>query len=352
MPAIQAKSAAKVLVSGANGYIAIWVVRTLLERGYSVRGTVRSTEKGKHLLEIFKGYGDKLEVVVVEDITKEGAFDEAVKGVDAIAHTASPFHLNAVDPQELIGPAVKGTVGMLASALKNGSSVQRIVVTSSCASVLHVSPEPKVFSEVDWNEQSIKEVEEQGKGASGIAKYRASKTLAEKAAWDFYKKHKSEIKWDLSVVNPPFVFGPFIHDASSLDSLNESARVWYSIVAKADSGGKSPEFLATQGSAWIDVRDLAEGHVRALEIPAAGDERIIISAGPFVWQDWIDTANALSPSPIPSHTLPKGVPGAGKGAKYPVDYDTAKEKRILGLTLSTKEETAKDTLVDFERRGW
>ncbi len=70
MPAIQAKSAAKVLVSGANGYIAIWVVRTLLERGYSVRGTVRSTEKGKHLLEIFKGYGDKLEAVVVEDITK------------------------------------------------------------------------------------------------------------------------------------------------------------------------------------------------------------------------------------------------------------------------------------------
>ncbi|KAK0448421.1 uncharacterized protein EV420DRAFT_1566683 [Desarmillaria tabescens] len=334
MPVIQANSAAKVLVSGANGYIAIWVVRTLLERGYSVRGTVRSTEKGKHLLETFKGYGDKIEVVVVEDITKDGAFDEAVKGVDAIAHTASPFHMNAVDPQELIGPAVKGTVGMLASALKNGSSVQRIVVTSSCASVLHVSPEPKTFSEVDWNEQSIKEVEEQGKNAPGIVKYRASKTLAEKAAWEFYKKHKSEIKWDLSIVNPPF---PFIHDASSVDSLNESARVWYTFVATENSGGKSPEFLATQGSCWIDVRDLAEGHVRALETPAAGDERIIISAGPFVWQDWIDTVNELSPSPIPSHTLPKGVPGAGKKAKY---------------ALRTKEETAKDTLADFERRGW
>ncbi|KAK0199490.1 D-lactaldehyde dehydrogenase [Desarmillaria ectypa] len=347
MPAIQANSAAKVLVSGANGYIAIWVVRTLLERGYSVRGTVRSTEKGKHLLESFKGYGDKLEVVVVEDITKEGAFDEAVKGVDAIAHTASPFHMNAVDPQELIGPAVKGTAGMLASALKNGSSIQRIVVTSSCASVLHVSPEPKIFSEIDWNEQSIKEVEEQGKDASGIVKYRASKTLAEKAAWELYKNHKSEINWDLSVV-----FGPFIHEASSVDSLNESARVWYNTVATANSGGKSPEFLATQGSSWIDVRDLAEGHVRALETPAAGDERIIISAGPFVWQDWIDAVNTLSPSPIPSHTLPKGVPGAGKGTKYAVDYDTAKEKRILGLKLRTKEETARDTLADFERRGW
>ncbi|KAK0475280.1 hypothetical protein IW261DRAFT_1496772 [Armillaria novae-zelandiae] len=352
MPAIQAKSAAKVLVSGANGYIAIWVVRTLLERGYSVRGTVRSTEKGKHLLEVFKGYGQKFDVVVVEDITEEGAFDEAVKGVDAIAHTASPFYLNAVDPQELIGPAVKGTAGMLASALKNGSSVQRILVTSSCAAVLHVSPEPKVFSEADWNEQAIKEIEEQGRDAPGIVKYRASKTLAEKAAWDFYKNHKSEIKWDLSVINPPFVFGPFIHDALNVDSLNESARVWYGIVAKEGSGGKSPEFLATQGSAWIDVRDLAEGHVRALETPAAGEERIIISAGSFVWQDWIDTANALSLSPIPSRTLPKGVPGAGKTAKHQIKYDTAKEKMILGLTLRTKEETAKDTLADFERRGW
>ncbi len=70
MPAITPNSNGKVLVSGANGYIAMWVVRTLLERGYSVRGTVRRAEKGKHLYETFKSYGDKLEVVVVEDITK------------------------------------------------------------------------------------------------------------------------------------------------------------------------------------------------------------------------------------------------------------------------------------------
>ena len=70
MPAIAPNSSAKVLVSGANGYIAIWVVRTLLERGYAVRATVRSADKGKHLVETFKSYGNKLEIVVVEDITK------------------------------------------------------------------------------------------------------------------------------------------------------------------------------------------------------------------------------------------------------------------------------------------
>ena len=98
MPAVSAPS--KVLVSGANGYIAVWVVRTLLDRGFSVRGTVRSESKIPHLKKVFKDEFEKglLEVVVVPDITVSGAFDEAVKGVDAIEHTASPFHFKADDP--------------------------------------------------------------------------------------------------------------------------------------------------------------------------------------------------------------------------------------------------------------
>ena len=93
-------------------------------------------------------------------LQQEGAFDEAVQGVDAIAHTASPFHFKAGDPAELIGPAVHGTTGVLLSALKYGSSVRRIVITSSCASVLTSSPEPRVFSEEDWNEASIQAVKD------------------------------------------------------------------------------------------------------------------------------------------------------------------------------------------------
>ena len=120
MPSVDKGS--KVLVSGANGYIAMWIVRTLLERGFAVRGTVRTEEKGEFMIEYFKslGYGDKFEVVIVEDIAKvgnwclsiillpltwawpwnkEGAFDEAVKGVDAIEHTASPYHANPKEPE-------------------------------------------------------------------------------------------------------------------------------------------------------------------------------------------------------------------------------------------------------------
>jgi nucleoside-diphosphate-sugar epimerase len=89
---------ARVLVTGANGYLAVWVVKKYLEAGYSVRGTVRSLVKTAFLNDQFAQYGDRFELVEVQDITKDGAFDEAVQGVDAIAHTASPFHLKATEP--------------------------------------------------------------------------------------------------------------------------------------------------------------------------------------------------------------------------------------------------------------
>ena len=89
---------AKVLVTGANGYLATWVTEKYLEAGYSVRGTVRSSSKGAFLNDKFVHYGDRFELVVVEDITKDGAFDDAVKGVDAIAHIASPFHFKSTNP--------------------------------------------------------------------------------------------------------------------------------------------------------------------------------------------------------------------------------------------------------------
>ena len=89
---------AKVLVTGANGYLATWVTKKYLEAGYSVRGTVRSLAKSAFLKDKFGHYGDRFELVVVEDITKDDAFEGAVKGVDAIAHTASPFHYNSTNP--------------------------------------------------------------------------------------------------------------------------------------------------------------------------------------------------------------------------------------------------------------
>ena len=117
MPALSSSTKnEKILVTGASGFIAAWLVRNLLEKGYTVRGTVRSESKGQYLSKIFAGYGNRFEYVIVKDIAeasfnfvffsiygwivlKEGAFDEAVKGVTAIEHTASPVTLNIDDPQ-------------------------------------------------------------------------------------------------------------------------------------------------------------------------------------------------------------------------------------------------------------
>ncbi|KAJ7137439.1 D-lactaldehyde dehydrogenase [Mycena crocata] len=339
MPAIQS---GKVLVSGANGFIAAWVVRALLEEGFSVRGAVRSEAKCAHLRETFASYGDKFELVVVPDITQEGAFDEAVKGVDAIEHTASPFYLHAVnEPEELIKPAIHGTLGILKSALNHGKSIKRIVVTSSCAAVLQVEPKPRTFSELDWNQQAPREVAELGHEAPAITKYRASKTLAERAAWDFVEQHKAEIGWDLVVINPPFVFGPTIHEVTTPDSLNTSARQFYTILTEL----ASPATLHS-GSCWVDVRDLGRAHVLALLKEAAGGERIIVSAGPYVWQDWLDAAPD-------SPKYQKGTPGSGKGAVHQIQYDASKSARVLGVTkYRGMEETVKDTVADWEARGW
>ncbi|KAL6299273.1 NAD-P-binding protein [Sparassis latifolia] len=342
MPAIT-PGTGKVLVTGANGYIAIWVVRRLLEQGYAVRGTVRSHSKSKHLYETFKSYGNKLEIIIVEDITKEGAFDEAVKGVVAIEHTASPFHFNAAEPNDVIVPAVSGTLSVLQSALKYGSAVKRVVVTSSCAAVLTALPEPHVFTELDWNNKSVKEVEEKGRNAAGSDKYMASKTLAERAAWDFIAKNKAQLSWDLVVLNPPYVFGPILHAIGQREQLNTSMHELFFAVFE---GAKDKATLAT-GSSWVDVRDLADAHVLALVKAEAGGERIIISGGAYNWQDWVIAARKLEPSTPAGNESYKP-----EEAVYVTNYNTAKAAKLLGLQYHTLEESTRDMIADFKARGW
>ncbi|PCH42483.1 NAD(P)-binding protein [Wolfiporia cocos MD-104 SS10] len=341
MPAV---TTGKVLVTGANGFIAMWVVRTLLEQGYTVRGTVRSESKGAHLRQVFATYSDKLEILIVEDITKEGAFNEAVQGVDAVEHTASPFHFKADDPDELIVPAVHGTTRVLESVRTHGTSVRRVVVTSSCASVMQLQPEPRVFSEVDWNDAAIAEVRAKGRAAPQPAKYRASKTLAERAAWEFMERNKGSIGFDLVVLNPPYVFGPAIHEVGAPEALNESMHDWFHTVFK---GSKTATQLSSVGSSWIDVRDLAEAHTLALKREEAGGERIIVSEGAFMWQDWVNAARvhgANVPAGDESYDHAKAV--------HSLRYDTSKAARLLGLKYRSIKESAKDMFEDFKARGW
>ncbi|KAF8878448.1 hypothetical protein BD779DRAFT_1554696 [Infundibulicybe gibba] len=126
---------------------------------------------------------------------------------------------------------------------------------------------------------------------------------------------------------------------------------WYNTVFVENS--RTPEALATQGSCWVDIRDLAEAHTLALERASAAGERIIISAGPYVWQDWSNRRSQLTlPFSHPLHKLAKGIPGAGLKAVHKINYNTAKEARLLGVKYRSKEEMTRDTLIDIESRGW
>ncbi|KAI0690650.1 NAD(P)-binding protein [Cerioporus squamosus] len=363
MPALET---GKVLVTGANGFIGAWLCKMLLDRGFSVRGTVRDDSKATHLRKLFASYGDKFEIAVVEDMLKEGAFDTAVQGVDAIVHGASPFDLAVSDPTELIDPAVKGTTSVLTSALKHAPTLRRFVITSSAGAMNTPSAEMVSVSEADWNEGAIAEIEEKGAEASPLGKYCLSKTLAERTAWDFWNKHKGEVGWDLVSLNPPYVFGPVLHEADKPEKLNQSMRWWYGAVV---GGAVDNESLANVGCvepfchvwdlmltyrsslllrvAWLDVRDMGEAHALALTTPEASGERILISAGPFKLQDFVNVAHRLHPQ------LPAGNTeyDPAKAVHY-TNYVTDKQRKLLPLKYRTIEEMTRDTLEDFRARGW
>lgn len=156
-----------------------------------------------------------------------------------VEHTASPVHLEAVDPDEQIIPAVKGTLRVLESALAHGTSVRRVIYTSTCGAIRELNKVQRVYTEADWNDRAVAEVRARGREASQLEKYQASKVLAERAAWDFVEKNKGEIIWDLVVLNPPWIFGPTLQPVSTPDELNESMRMWFlAVIRGTDSFGQ------------------------------------------------------------------------------------------------------------------
>ena len=152
--------------------------------------------------------------------------------------------MKAIEPEELIKPAVEGTLSVLKAAAAHGPGVKRIVVLSSTAAVVSVVPEGTTLDESSWNEGSIAEVKAKGRDAAASDKYRASKTLAERAAWEWWGERKASLPWDLIALNPPFVFGPFLHEVQRPEDLNTSAAMWYNTIVK---GQLSNGALATQG---------------------------------------------------------------------------------------------------------
>lgn len=156
-----------------------------------------------------------------------------VEEADAIVHVASPAELQLGHPDSIIRPAVNAITSLLKSVISHGSSVKRIVYTSTGAAVFSPSSGPKTFNESDWNDFAVQHCQEKGADASPYFKYCASKVLAERTAWEIYEQHKVEKKWDFVSLIPPWVFGPVIHAVSTPESLNFSMLEWYQTVFMA-----------------------------------------------------------------------------------------------------------------------
>lgn len=248
-----ASTAKRICVTGASGFIAAHLVQQLLEQGHTVIGTVRGAAEKYPYLTGLPGAQERLKLVEA-NLLEEGAFDDAVAGCDVVMHTASPYVVNVKDPQtELVDPALQGTTNVLRSCAKS-SSVKRVVLTSSLAAITDEPDPEKVFSERDWNTKSNLKRNP----------YYYSKTLAEKAAWDFVEQQTPG--FDLVVINPYMVIGPSLGP-----SLNESNKVLRDMLS-----GVYPTIMSVNWG-FVDVRDVAKAHVQAMDVEAASGRYLVVS---------------------------------------------------------------------------
>lgn len=257
-------SVKKVLVTGVSGYIASWVVKHLLDRGYTVHGTVRSVKNQKkvaHLLSLADQAEGSLKLFEA-DLLVPGSFAKAMEGCEYVIHTASPFFVTGVkDPmKQLIKPAKDGTQNVLDTASQN-SAVKRVVLTSSVAAIMGDAVEGQglpnnMFTDSQWNTSST----------VGHKPYAFSKTVAEKTAWKLQADQK---QWDLVTVNPGFVFGP------SLSKRSDSTSVEFVMDL---ANGKFLFGLPEMYSSIVDVRDVSLLHVLAMENSQASGRYIGVAA--------------------------------------------------------------------------
>ncbi|WP_339680967.1 NAD-dependent epimerase/dehydratase family protein [Cyclobacterium marinum] len=321
-----------VLVTGANGYVASWLVKKLLDEGITVHAAVRDPNNDKkisHLKEVASKSKGEIKFFA-GDLMKPDSYKAAMEGCALVYHTASPFSLDIKDPQaELIAPAVNGTANVLNTA-KEVSSVRRIVVTSSCAAIYTDAidtvnaPEGKITEEV-WNTTASLDYQP----------YSYSKTLAEKKAWEL---EKSQSQWDLVTINMSLVLGPALNLGNTTsESIN---------ILKMLGGGELKMGAPKMGLGVVDVRDVAEAHYKAGFTPEAKG-RYITSAYDT---NLLEISKILLPKygkkfPLPKRAMPKWLlmlvgPLANKlftrkyiknNVNIPFHADNSKIKKELGI---------------------
>ena len=248
-----------VLVTGGNGYLGTQLIAALLRDGRTVRATVRSKgqEEGLRTAVRRGGAGDAGLEVVTADLMSDDGWAAALAGCEEVHHTASPIpSVQPEDPDELIVPARAGSLRVLRAARDAGA--RRVVLTSSFAAVGY-TPKPSAdYSEEDWTDPDT----------PGLAPYPRSKAVAERAVWELMQREGGDT--ELVVVNPTFILGPTL-----TTDLRSSAQLVKAMLDGTMSVAPRLRF------GLVDVRDVADAHLRAMAVPeAAGKRYLVVADGP------------------------------------------------------------------------
>lgn len=331
-----------VMITGASGYIGSWTVKELLEKGYTVRACVRDRNnagKVQHLLDLAKNTPGKLELWEA-DLLKEGSFDKAASGCEAVLHMASPFTLRFKNAQkDLIDPALQGTRNVLGAANRS-ETVKKVILTSSTVAVYgdNIDMQEKglpEFTEADFNTTS----------SSTHQPYAYSKVLAEKEAW---KIAGAQNKWKMVVMNPAFVMGPMLSPVTDSESIQFMKDM---VGGKYRTGGADLEF------AFVDVRDVAKAHRLALENDRA-EGRFILCQATKGFMDVADIIGKKYPGQfrLPLMKSPTfllyligwmfglSMKFIRRNIGHPVKLNNSKSIRELGMTYIPLEQTISEMI--------
>ncbi len=329
---------APVLVTGASGYIASWIVKYLLEDGRTVHATVRDPSKKSsvgHLETIAAKSGGKLKFFKAE-LLEQGSYDAAAQDCELVMHTASPFIIGGfADANEaLVRPAVEGTRNVLETCNRT-ASVKRVVLTTSIAAVFGDNQDLRkikggVFNEEHWNTSS----------SVAHQPYSYSKVAAEREAW---KIAKAQQRWDLVCINPAFVLGPSLTKVSASTSIETIQNL---------GSGKLRAGVPRLLFSLVDVRDVAKAHILAGDTPGANGRHIIAAREASLLDMAKILARKFPKYPFPKMEVPKlaawlfGPISSGISRKFvstnvgwPLKLDNSRSKRELGLKYRPIETT-------------
>ena len=330
-----------VMVTGATGFVASWLVKLLLENKITVHAAVRDpNDENKiiHLKKIAKENNTDIKFFK-SDLLEENSYLEAMDGCQIVFHTASPFSLK-LKPHALVDPALKGTANVLNSVNKT-SSVKKVVLTSSCVAMIGnnidcAKAPNKIFNEDTWNSTS----------SINHEPYSYSKTIAEREAW---KMNQKQNNWKLVVINPSFVLGPHLGKESTSETH---------VIFNNFANGSMKSGCPTWEVGMVDVRDVAQAHLNAAFMDKANG-RNIVSNKSF---KLIEVSQVLRNKfgdklPFPKKTLPKIMAvllgpifdksftrkSLWRNLSHPWSQDNTKSKESLKIEYSPIEKSIEET---------